>query len=44
MIIGICDAIIGILAAVWLVWASIVRLGRDGKICAGATTNVEVQV
>ena len=44
VIIGICDAIIGILAAAWLVWASLVRLGRDGKICAGATTNVEVQV
>ena len=42
--IGIADTIIGLAAFAWLIWASFVRLGRDGKICAGATTNVSVQV
>ena len=41
-LIGVGDTIIGLAAAAWLVWASIVRLGREGKICAGATTNVEI--
>ena len=38
--IGIADTIIGLAAFAWLIWASFVRLGRDGKICAGATMNV----
>jgi uncharacterized membrane protein HdeD (DUF308 family) len=38
--IGICDTIVGILAIAWLIWATMVRLSKDGKICAGATMNV----
>ena len=41
-LIGVADTILGLAGFAWLVWASFVRLGREGKICAGATTNVEV--
>ena len=37
---SVCDTILGLCAFAWLIWASIVRLSRDGKICSGATTNV----
>ena len=39
-LVGVCDSLIGIVAFGWLIWATVVRLSRDGKICAGATTNV----
>ena len=41
-VIGVGDTIVGLGAVAWLVWASFIRLGREGKICAGATTNVEI--
>ena len=33
----------GLAALAWLVWASIARLSRDGKVCAGATNNVSFE-
>ena len=41
--IGVLDTIVGLLAAAWLIWATVVRLSRDGKICAGATMNVNAE-
>ncbi len=38
--IGILDTLLSALAFAWLIYASFVRLSRDGKICAGATMNV----
>ena len=38
--IGIIDTLLSALAFAWLIYASFVRLSRDGKICAGATMNV----
>ena len=43
VLVGVLDSIIGIIAFGWLIWATVVRLSRDGKICAGATTNVTEQ-
>ena len=40
MLIGILDTLIGLAAFGWLVWVMLTRLDRNGKICAGATTNV----
>ena len=40
MLINVCDTLVSIAALFWLIWAYFVRLSRDGKICAGATTNV----
>ena len=37
---GVLDSIAVVAAIAWIVWASIVRLDRNGKICAGATMNV----
>ena len=37
---GIVDTILGLAGLGWVIWTSLVRLGRDGKICAGGTTNV----
>ena len=39
-LINILDSLIVIAAAAWLAWCYYVRLSRNGKICAGATTNV----
>ena len=41
---GILDSLLGLAGVVWLIWASVVRLQRNGKICAGATTNVSEEV
>ncbi len=38
--IGILDTLLSLLGFAWLIYASVVRLSRDGKICAGATMNV----
>ena len=38
--INILDTIVILAAFAWLVWCYSVRLSQDGKICAGATTNV----
>ena len=40
MLIGILDTLVSLAALGWLIWCYVVRLSRDGKICAGATTNV----
>ena len=40
MLTGVLDTTLGFCAFVWVVWASFVRLGRNGKVCAGATMNV----
>jgi len=40
VLVGILDTMVGLAAFGWLIWAYTVRLSRDGKICAGATTNV----
>ena len=40
MLVNILDTLVILAAAGWLVWCYMVRLSRDGKICAGATTNV----
>ena len=39
-VVNIADSVIVLAAAAWLVWCYTVRLSQDGKICAGATTNV----
>ena len=40
VLIGILDTLVSLAALGWLIWCYMVRLSRDGKICAGATTNV----
>ena len=40
MLVNILDTLVILAAAAWLVWCYMVRLSRNGKICAGATTNV----
>ena len=37
---GVIDSLIAVAFICWVVWASIERLDRNGKICAGATMNV----
>ena len=39
-VINILDTLVILAAFAWLVWCYSVRLSQDGKICAGATTNV----
>ena len=41
---GLGDTLIGLAALAWLIWATVVRLSRDGAICAGATTNVNSEM
>ena len=40
VLVGLFDTLVGLAGFAWLIWASWVRLNREGKICAGATTNV----
>ena len=37
---GILDTLLAVAALAWLIYCSMIRLSRNGKICAGATTNV----
>ena len=37
---GLIDTIVAACALAWVIWASMIRLGRNGKICSGGTTNV----
>ena len=40
ILVGLLDSLLGLAAFAWLIWASVVRLSREGKVCAGATMNV----
>ena len=40
VLMGILEMLVALVCVGWLVWAFTVRLSRNGKICAGATTNV----
>ena len=44
VLVGILDTLLGLSAAAWLIWATVIRLERSGKICSGATTNVSEEV
>ena len=37
---GVIDTLLATLYIGWGIWASVVRLSKDGKTCAGATMNV----
>ena len=37
---GVIDTLLATFVVFWVVWASVVRLSKDGRICAGATMNV----
>ena len=40
---GVVDSLVGAAAIAWVIWASIARLDRNGKVCSGATMNVTEQ-
>ena len=41
---GLMDTMLGFLVFGWVVWASFTRLSRPGKVCAGATMNVNEEI
>ena len=44
VIVGWIEMFFYLLAFAWLIWATIMRFGLEGRVCAGSTNNITFEV